>query len=64
MKAVFDYRKTFPSKQEVLENTPDPAVKQMMLHMEQIRIDTTLYNATDSLFGVSDRVTSKINIGT
>lgn len=41
MKAVSDYRKTFPSKQEVLDNTPDPAVKQMMLYMEQIGIDTT-----------------------
>lgn len=41
MKAVSDYRKTFPSKQEVLDNTPDPAVRQMMLHMEQIGIDTT-----------------------
>lgn len=41
MKAVADYRKTFPSKQDVLENTPDPAVRQMMLNMEQIGVDTT-----------------------
>lgn len=41
MKAVADYRKTFPSKQDVLDKTPDPAVKQMILHMEQLGIDTT-----------------------
>lgn len=39
-KAIAEYRKTFPSKQDVLEQTPDPAVKQMMLNMEQIGIDT------------------------
>ncbi len=40
MKAVAAYRKTFPSKQEVLEQVPDPAVKDMLLHMEQIGYDT------------------------
>lgn len=40
MKAVSDYRKTFPSKQDVLEQTPDPAVREMLLHMEQIGCDT------------------------
>ena len=40
MKAVADYRKTFPSKQEVLANTPDPAVKEMLLRMEQLGHDT------------------------
>lgn len=40
MKAVAAYRKTFPSKQEVLEQTPDPAVKEMLLRAEQIGIDT------------------------
>ncbi len=40
MKAVAEYRKTFPSKQEQLDNTPDPAVKEMLLHMEQIGCDT------------------------
>lgn len=40
MKAVAAYRKTFPSKQDVLENTPDPAVREMILRMEQIGIDT------------------------
>ncbi len=40
MKAVAAYRKTFPSKQDVLEQTPNPAVREMMLRMEQIGIDT------------------------
>ena len=40
MKAVAAYRKTFPSKQEVIDNVPDPAVREMMLHMEQIGYDT------------------------
>ena len=33
--AVAEYRKTFPSKSEVLEKTPDPAVRDMMLRAEQ-----------------------------
>lgn len=41
MQAVAAYRKTFPSKQDVLDNVPDPAVKEMMLRMEQVGIDTT-----------------------
>ena len=40
MKAVTAYRKTFPSKQDVLEQTPDPAVREMMLRMEQLGMDT------------------------
>ena len=40
VQAVSEYRKTFPSKQDVLEKTPDPAVKEMILHMEQIGCDT------------------------
>lgn len=41
LQAVTEYRKTFATKQDVLDNTPDPAVKQMLLHMEQIGCDTT-----------------------
>jgi len=41
MQAVAEYRKTFASKQDVIDNTPDPAVKQLILHMEQIGCDTT-----------------------
>lgn len=40
MKAVAEYRKTFPTKQEVLDNTPDPAVREMIRNMEQIGADT------------------------
>ncbi|WP_455035384.1 anaerobic carbon-monoxide dehydrogenase catalytic subunit [Lachnoanaerobaculum gingivalis] len=41
MNAVSEYRKTFPSKDEVLENTPDPAVKEMILRQNQLGFDTT-----------------------
>ncbi len=40
MQAVAAYRKTFPSKQDVLDQTPDPAVREMLLRAEQIGIDT------------------------
>ena len=40
MKAVAEYRKTFASKQDVLEQTPDPAVREMMLRLEQLGHDT------------------------
>lgn len=40
MTAVAEYRKTFPSKQDVIDQTPDPAVREMMLRAEQIGIDT------------------------
>lgn len=39
-KAVAEYRKTFASKQDVIDKTPDPAVREMILHMEQIGCDT------------------------
>ncbi len=41
MNAVNEYKKTFPSKQDVIENTPDPAVKDMLLRIEQLGFDTT-----------------------
>lgn len=40
MDAVNEYRKTFPAKQDVISQTPDPAVKEMLLRMEQLGIDT------------------------
>lgn len=40
MKAISAYRKTFPKKEDVIENTPDPAVKEMLLRMDQMGIDT------------------------
>ncbi len=39
--AVKAYRATFPSKQDVIEKTPDPAVREMLLRMEQLGIDTS-----------------------
>ena len=39
-KAVAEYRKTWPTKQDVIEQTPDPAVREMILRMEQIGCDT------------------------
>lgn len=41
MNAVTEYKKTFPSKQDVIDQTPDPAVKEMLLRTEQLGIDTT-----------------------
>ena len=40
MQAVSAYRKTFASKQDVLDKTPDPAMRELLLHMEQIGCDT------------------------
>lgn len=40
MKAVNAYRNTFPSKEDVLDTVPDPAVKEMMLRMAQLGQDT------------------------
>ena len=40
MNAVTEYKKTFPSKQDVIDQTPDPAVREMLLRMEQLGIDT------------------------
>lgn len=40
MNAVAEYKKTFPSKQDVIDQTPDPAVKEMLLRSEQLGIDT------------------------
>ena len=40
MNAVSRYRKTYPSKQDVIDQTPDPAVREMLLRMDQLGIDT------------------------
>lgn len=34
------YRKSFPSKADVLEKTPDPAVKEMLIHLTKIGVET------------------------
>lgn len=67
MKAVAAYRKTFPSKQDVLEQTPDPAVREMMLRMEQIGIDTTFdrfdQQQPQCTFGLSGTCCRVCNMG-
>lgn len=40
LEAVAEYKKTFATKQDVLEQTPDTAVKEMMLHMEKVGCKT------------------------
>ena len=40
MSAVTEYRKTFPNKQQQIEQTPDPAVREMLLHMQEMGIET------------------------
>lgn len=38
--AVNAYRKTFPDKRRVIEQTPDPAVREMLLNMEAAGLET------------------------
>ena len=38
--AVREYKKTFANKQQVIEQTPDPAVRDMLLRMQEQGIDT------------------------
>ena len=41
IQAIAEYKKTFPNKQDVIEQTPDPAVREMLLHMQEIGCETT-----------------------
>ena len=36
MNAVTEYKKTFPSKQDDIDQTPDPAVREMLLRMDAV----------------------------
>lgn len=38
--AVNEYKKSFPSKVNVIESTPDPAVREMLVHMEKQGCET------------------------
>lgn len=38
--AVNEYKKSFPSKVNVIENAPDPAVREMLVHMERQGCET------------------------
>lgn len=40
MNAVSRYKKTFPNKQEVLEQTPDPATKELLQRYEELGFDS------------------------
>lgn len=40
LKAISEYRKTFPNKKTVIEQTPDPAVRELLLHMEEKGLET------------------------
>ena len=40
IKAITAYRKTFPRKKDVIEQTPDPAVREMLLNMEERNLET------------------------
>ena len=40
MTAIAAYRKTFASKEDVLEQTPDPAVREMIKYLGQLGCDT------------------------
>ena len=40
MQAVAEYRKTFAAKQDVLEETPDPAVKELLRRMDELGQET------------------------
>lgn len=39
--AVNEYKKSFPSKADVMENTPDPAVREMLSYMEKVGCETS-----------------------
>lgn len=38
--AVREYKKTFANKQQVIEQTPDPAVRDMLLRMQEMEVET------------------------
>jgi len=67
MAAVAAYRKTFASKQDVLDHTPDPAVREMMLRMEQIGV-STIFDRFDAqkpqcTFGLAGVCCKNCNMG-
>ena len=38
--AVNAYKKSFSNKEKVIEQTPDPAVREMLLHMQELGVET------------------------
>ncbi|WP_455129846.1 anaerobic carbon-monoxide dehydrogenase catalytic subunit [Pseudoramibacter alactolyticus] len=41
MAAIGAYKQTFPTRDEQIEQTPDPAVREMLIRQKQLGIDTT-----------------------
>jgi carbon-monoxide dehydrogenase catalytic subunit len=65
--AVNEYRKSFPSKADVIGKTPDPAVREMLLHMENAGCETC-FDRFDSqkphcVFGIAGVCCKNCNIG-
>ena len=65
--AVNEYRRSFPSKSDVMENTPDPAVREMLVHMEKAGCETC-FDRFDSQkphcsFGIAGVCCRNCNIG-
>ncbi len=65
--AVAEYKKSFPSKSDVIEHTPDPAVKEMLLHLEKSGCETC-FDRFDSQkphcsFGIAGVCCKNCNMG-
>lgn len=65
--AVNEYKKSFPSKADVMKNTPDAAVREMLGHMEKVGCETC-FDRFDSQkphcnFGIAGVCCRNCNIG-
>lgn len=65
--AVAEYRKSFPSKSDVIAHTPDPAVKEMLVHFENSGCETC-FDRFDSQkphcsFGIAGVCCKNCNMG-
>ena len=65
--AVNEYKKSFPSKANVMENTPDPAFREMLVHMEKQGCETC-FDRFDSQkphcnFGIAGVCCKNCNMG-
>lgn len=65
--AIKEYKKTFPSKEDVLEHTPDPAVKELIHNMEKVGLET-VFDRFDAqkphcTFGMAGICCKNCNIG-
>jgi carbon-monoxide dehydrogenase catalytic subunit len=65
--AVAEYKKSFPSKSDVIVQTPDPAVKEMLIHLEKSGCETC-FDRFDSQkphcsFGIAGVCCKNCNMG-